>query len=106
MTFIGLSALKNLRRGTGSTLTNLYLGNSYQAPYSAPTSTTTNIVMENIAKEDGGGYAGNDANVTDSSLNGSLSYWLANCVLSNVAMFDYALSATEAAEIWAARSVW
>jgi hypothetical protein len=96
MTLIGLSALRDIANSTNNGA-NYTLTNQYQGTYSAPTSSSAIIVYAGTTDGSGG---------VNNPMQNSGTHYLWNCYLSNVAVFNHALSSAEAAEIWAAKGVW
>lgn len=100
-TLIGLSAVKNLINDSDAN--NKSHGRMFQATYGAPTSTTSNIPM-NVGKTGSSTYATNSNG--HAGMDQSVEYYLSNCYLSNVAVFNHPLTDDEVSELWASRAVW
>ena len=97
---IGLSALRDLINDTDATLKSH--GRVFKHTYGAPNG--GGIIPMNVGQHtntttatNGNGHAGMDQGVT---------YYLEHCYLSNVAVFNKALTDAEVSELWTSRGVW
>ena len=97
MTLIGLSALRDIANSTNNG-GNYQLTNQYAGTYASPTSSAVTAVMS-VGTTDGTNGIGNP-------MTNAVDHYLWNCYLSNLAVFNHALTATEAAAIWAAKGEW
>ena len=98
---IGLSALRSLNNN-GNNINRSH-GRTFTGPYHAPNSNASQIPM-NVGK-----HGPSDYSATVSSHMGFLSgqtYYLTDCYLSNVAVFNKALTDAEVSELWTSRGVW
>jgi len=100
-TLIGLSAVKNLINDSDAN--NKSHGRMFQATYGAPNSTVSNIPM-NVGKTGSSTYA--TSSNGHAGMDQSVEYYLSNCYLSNVAVFNHPLTDDEVSELWASRAVW
>ena len=97
---IGLSALRDLINNTDAN--DKSHGRMFQNTYASPNG--GGIIGMNVGQHtntttasNSNGHAGMDQGVT---------YYLEHCYLSNVAVFNKALSDAEVSELWTSRGVW
>ena len=101
MVLIGLSALKDLHNNADANRKTH--GKMFLGPYSDPTDLLSIIPM-NVGKITASGY-GTTSN-GHGGLTQSSTYYLSDCYLSNVAVFNKALTDSEVSELWTSRGVW
>lgn len=97
MTLIGLSALRDIANSTNNG-ENYTLTNQYAGTYASPTSSGVTAVMS-VGTTDG-------SNGVSNPMQNAVEHYLWNCYLSNLAVFNHALTSTEAAAIWASKGEW
>lgn len=97
---IGLSALKDLHNDTDAN--NKSHGRMFTGTYGAPSSSS--LIGMNVGKITNSTYATN-AN-GHSGMTQTSTYHLSDCQLSNVAVFNKALTDSEVSELWTSRGVW
>lgn len=100
VTLIGLSAVKNLINGSDAN--DASHGRMYQNTFASPDG--GNLITMNVGKIGSSSYATNGNG--HAGMDQSETYYLSDCILSNVAVFNTPLTDDEVSELWASRAVW